>query len=265
MVFLVYLVVGAIAGVLAGLFGVGGGTIIVAALLLCFKWQGLATGLQAHIAIGTSLACIIVTSAGSTLAHHGTGAVRWQLVWRLVPGLILGVWFGADIAAAMKSTHLQILFGLFVWIMAAQMLLDWQPSAMSEVPGRMGLGIAGSIIGFMAALFGIGGGALIVPFLTACRVRIQEAVATSAACGFPIALGGGLAYVFQGWQHAGLPQYSVGFVYLPALLGISIASFPFTRAGAAMAHRWPAKKLQRFFAVFLLFIGAFLLIDYGYF
>lgn len=255
---LTYLAVGAVAGVLAGLFGVGGGTIIVPALLLCFGWQDIDPALRTHLAIGTSLATIVITSVSSTWTHHRAGAVRWSLVAWLTPGLAAGVWAGAALAAGLAGLHLQRLFGLFAWLVAAQMAFDWKPGTLRELP-RAGLLGGGTVIGLVSALFGIGGGSLTVPFLCVARVRMQEAVATAAACGFPIALVGALGYVFQGRAVAGLPDGASGFVYLPALAGIALTSLPCARIGARLAHRWSARRLQQVFAGFLLLIGGVLL------
>ena len=148
-------------------------------------------------------------------------------------------------------------------MIAGQMWFDWQPQGHSRVPGKGGLTLAGLVIGGVSALFGIGGGSLTVPFLCWCKVRMQEAVATAAACGFPIALVGALGYVYQGWLQPDLPQYALGYVYLPAVLGIGISSVVFARFGAQLAHRWPAATLKRVFAGFLVFIGAVLLAGMG--
>ena len=163
MIFLMYLLVGTFSGVLAGLFGVGGGTIIVPALLLCFQWQGVAPELQTHMAIGTSLATIFITSISSTYSHHRAGAVRWPVALWLAPGIAAGVWGGAYVAAQMHGLQLQRLFGLFAWLVAAQMWFGWQPRGHAQVPGKGGLTLAGIVIGGVSALFGIGGGSLTVP------------------------------------------------------------------------------------------------------
>ena len=255
-----YAGLGIVAGVLAGLFGVGGGTIIVPALLLAFSWQSVDPALHMHLAVGTSLASIVMTSVSSTWQHHQQAAVRWPLVWWLVPGLALGVWLGADIAAALSGAQLKRLFGVFALLVALQMGAGWQPAAVRALPGRWVLVCAGGVIGLVSAFFGIGGGALTVPFLVACRVRMQEAVATAAACGFPIALGGALAYVWQGWDVATLPVHSAGFVYGPAWLGIAVTSIPAARFGARLAHRWDPLKLKRAFALFLLLVGVMFLL-----
>lgn len=260
MILLAYVMSGVVAGVLAGLFGVGGGTIIVPVLILCLGMQGVEPALHMHIAVGTSLATIVITSISSTWIHHQAHAVRWSLLWWLAPGLCLGVWLGADVAAALRSQTLQRLFGLFALVIAAQMASGWQLQSFARLPGRLGLGVAGVVIGLVSAFFGIGGGSLTVPFLSGCRVRMQEAVATAAACGFPIALVGALAYAYQGRAVQGLPEYSVGFVYVPALLGIGLTSIPAARLGATLAHRWPASALKRAFAAFLCVIGVLFLV-----
>ena len=263
MIFLVYLLVGTASGVLAGLFGVGGGTIIVPALLLCFQWQGVAPELQTHMAIGTSLATIFITSTSSTYSHHRVGAVRWPVALWLTPGIAAGVWGGAYVAAQMQGLQLQKLFGLFAWLVAAQMWFGWQPRGHSQVPGKGGLTLAGIVIGGVSALFGIGGGSLTVPFLCWCKVRMQEAVATAAACGLPLAFFGALGYVYQGWSQPDLPPYALGYVYFPAMLGVGLASMPCARLGAKLAHHWPAATLKRVFAGFMIFIGGVLLVGIG--
>lgn len=263
MTFLLYLLVGTVSGVLAGLFGIGGGTIIVPALLLCFQLQGVPLALQTHLAIGTSLAAIAITAISSTLAHHKAGAVRWPIAGWLTPGIALGVWSGAFLAAQLPGLQLQRLFGLFAWVIAAQMWFGWQPTAHADVPGKAGLSIAGLVIGGISALFGIGGGSLTVPFLCWCRVRMQEAVATAAACGFPLALVGALGYAYQGWAQTVLPEHAIGYVYLPAMLGIGIASVPCAKLGARLAHHWPAATLKKVFAAFMVVIGGVLVAGIG--
>lgn len=255
MVLLAYGLLGIVAGVLAGLFGVGGGTIIVPVLIICLGIQKVAADLQMHIAVGTSLASIVITSVSSTWRHHQAFAVRWPVATWLAPGLCVGVWLGAEIAVTLPGHLLQRLFGIFVAIVAVQMASGWQPHSVGYLPGRAGLGIVGAVIGMFSAFFGIGGGSLTVPFLIACRVRMQEAVATAAACGFPIALVGACAYAYQGWGMPHLPTYSTGFVYWPALLGIGLTSVPAARLGATLAHRWSPLLLKRAFAG-LLFIVA---------
>jgi hypothetical protein len=252
---LLYLLLGAVAGLIAGLFGVGGGVVIVPALVFSFALQGFSVEILTHAAVGTSLATIIVTSISSVRAHHLKGAVLWRLFWALAPGISVGVWLGVNTAVQISGPQLQLAIGCFLLVIAVQMGLGLRPSPSSELPGKPALFLAGGVIGWISALFGIGGGSLTVPYLSWCNVRMQQAVATSAACGLPIALVGAASNVAVGWQHAQMPQWSSGFVYWPAFAGIVLASAPFAKVGAQLAHRLPADLLKRYFALFIFIVG----------
>ena len=255
MEFLLYLVLGAAAGVLAGLFGVGGGLIIVPVLVFSFQAQGVAPDVLTHLAVGTSLATIVFTSANSVLAHHRRGAVLWNIVRWLTPGILLGGLLGGATAAQLQGPLLQKIIGVFVVLMAVQMGFDVRPKARRPVPGVAGLVASGGVIGWASAIVGIGGGSITVPFLTWRSVPMLQAVATSAACGLPIACAGALSFIWQGHAVPNLPSWSVGFVYVPALMGIAATSMIFARFGAQLAHKLPAKVLKRLFALLLLSVG----------
>lgn len=250
-----YLALGAFAGTLAGLFGIGGGLVIVPVLIFSFDLQGVSAGIAAHLAVGTSLATIVLTSLSSIRSHHRHEAVRWDIVRFMAPGIILGAVFGAVTAAMLSGAALETIIGVFVIVVAVKMLLDVSPPPGRDLPGKVGLGTAGAGIGWGSAIFGIGGGTLTVPFLTWCNLRMQAAVGTSAACGFPIALAGALANMGTGWQHPELPALSIGFVHLPAFVGIVLTSVPFARVGAHLAHRLDAGRLKKMFALFLIVVG----------
>ncbi|AVO53596.1 sulfite exporter TauE/SafE family protein [Ectopseudomonas mendocina] len=252
---LLYLLLGAAAGVLAGLFGVGGGIIIVPVLVLSFTSHGIAPEILTHLAVGTSLATIVFTSINSTLEHHRRGAVRWPLFRWLTLGIVLGTVLGALTAAAIKGEWLQKIIGTFAVVIAIQLALDLKPRASRDVPGKPGLTAAGGVIGWASAIFGIGGGSLTVPFLVWRSVPMQQAVATSAACGLPIAIAGALSFIWTGWGNPQLPQWSLGFVYLPGLLGIALTSMFFARIGARLAHRLSPRLLKRMFALLLFSVG----------
>ncbi|MFC5694837.1 sulfite exporter TauE/SafE family protein [Pseudomonas sp. GCM10022186] len=255
MEFLLYLVLGACAGVLAGLFGVGGGMIIVPVLVFSFTAQGFAPDILTHLAVGTSLATIIFTSVNSVREHHRRGAVRWPVFTWMAVGILVGAGLGSLTAAAIQGPMLQKIIGIFAILVAVQMGLDLKPTASRDVPGKPGLTLAGATIGWASAIFGIGGGSLTVPFLTWRSVPIQQAVATSAACGLPIAAASALSFMVLGWKDAHLPPYSLGFVYLPALVGIAVTSMFFARFGARLAHRLSPRLLKRLFALLLLAVG----------
>ena len=255
MIVLVYLLVGALAGLTAGLFGVGGGLIIVPALVFVFSFLDIAPTVLTQMAIGTSLGTIVFTSISSVRAHHIYGNVDWGLWFRLAPAIAIGVVLGVYTAAGMAGKHLQMLFGIFAILIALQMALRFQPRPGRVVPGLVGLGAAGTVIGYVSALFGIGGGSLTVPFLSWCNVRMQKAVGLSAACGLPIAVVGCVTNVWAGWGREDLPEYSSGFVYWPAFLGIVLTSTLFAKVGAKLAQRLPEARLKQVFALFLMLIG----------
>lgn len=255
MEFALYLLLGAAAGVLAGLFGVGGGIIIVPVLVFSFTAQGFSPEILTQLAVGTSLATIIFTSINSVLAHHRQGAVQWPIVRWMSLGILLGAGVGALTAAAINGPQLQKLIGVFALVIAIQMAFGLQPRASAPVPGKLGLTAAGGVIGWASAIFGIGGGSLSVPFLTWRSVPIQQAVATSAACGLPIAVAGALSFMLLGWDNPQLPDWSLGFVYLPALAGIATTSMFFARFGARLAHRLSPRVLKRLFALLLFSVG----------
>ena len=255
----VYCLLGVFAGTMAGLLGVGGGLIIVPALIAIWQPQAIGGGYAMQLAIGTSLATIVLTSFSSVRAHHQRGSVQWNIVWRLTPGIVLGAWLGAAMATQMSGEILKSIFGVFELLVAAQMAFAVRPAPHRALPGRAGMTLAGSGIGAVSAIIGIGGGTMTVPFLSWCNVTIHKAVGTSAACGLPIAIGGAISYLVLGWGNAALPAWSAGFVYGPALAGIAVTSMLFAPLGAALAHRLSTVVLKRAFAGFLALLGIWML------
>ena len=256
---LVLLTMGAVGGFAAGLLGIGGGMLLVPFMTMIFTARQVAPELVVHMAIATSLAIIVFTSMSSVRAHHAHGAVRWPLVKLLAPGILLGSWIGPWIGKQLDARPLALVFAVFVTFSATQMVLNKKPSATRELPGATGLFVAGGVIGVVAGLVGAGGGFISVPFMTWCNVRMHNAVATSAALGFPIALGGTLSNIWNGWGVAGLPPYSFGFVYLPALAVIAAASMLAAPFGARAAHRLPVAQLKKIFAAILYLLAAYML------
>lgn len=255
MEFAVYLAAGAVAGTIAGLFGVGGGIVVVPVLALTFGLLGFSPAVLMQLAVGTSLATIVVTSLSAIRSHQRLANIRWPLVLALTPGLIVGVWLGANLLARLSGPALQLGFGLFAITAAVLMLTDIRSNPDRLVPGRAVLVLAGSVIGMVSALFGIGGGTMTVPYLHGCNVAMRQAVGTSSACGLPIALFGALSAMYVG-QGKDLPEGSIGFVYWPAFLGIVLTSTLFAHVGASLASRMPGKRLKQAFALFLILVGA---------
>lgn len=250
-----YLLLGALAGIVAGLFGIGGGLLIVPVLVFTFELQGIPVEVLTHMAVATSLATIVVTSISSIRTHHQHGAVRWELFRPLGAGILLGAVLGVNTAVQLPGPVLQLSIGVFVLAVAVQMALNLKPSAGDTLPSKLELGIAGGGIGWASAIFGIGGGTLTVPYLSWRRISMPQAVATSAACGLPIALMGAATNVGLGWGHPDLPEWSLGYVYLPAFLGIVLASSVTAPTGARLAHRLPQARLKKVFALFLLLVS----------
>lgn len=253
-------VLGLCTGFLAGLLGVGGGMIMVPFITVILSGRGVAPDLSIKMAIATSMATIIFTSISSVRAHHKRGAVRWDIVQRLAPGIV----FGAAIAslgvfAVLKGSWLAHLFAAFVGFSATQMLLDKKPKPTRSLPGTAGQIGAGTSIGFLSGLVGAGGAFVSVPFMTWCNVAIHNAVATSAALGFPIAFANTIGYVISGQGVAGRPESSLGYVFLPALLVIAIASVLMAPLGVKAAHALPVKSLKRVFAGILYVLAAYML------
>ena len=244
---------------MAGLLGVGGGLIIVPALVYLFHAQGLPAATIVHLAIGTSLSTIVLTSITSLYAHHRHGAVRWEIFWRLTPGIVAGALLGSSIADALSGQVLRQVFGVFELMVAAQMLFGRNPAAHRTLPGIPGMSLAGSIIGSVSALVGIGGGTLTVPFLAWCNVNLRNAVATSAACGLPIAIAGAAGFIAAGWNTTDIP-HATGYVYWPAFAGIVLTSMLFAPLGARLTHTLPVPVLRKVFALFLVALGVRMLL-----
>jgi len=259
-ILLIYLSAGALAGMLAGLLGVGGGIVIVPVLVFVFSLQGIAAEVSVHLAIGTSLATIVATAVSSIRAHHRRGAVLWPVFQRLAPGIVVGALAGAVVADLMSSDSLRRVFGGFAVLVSLQMAFSRRPQVQRELPGPLGLAAVGVFIGGVSALVGIGGGALSVPFMSWCNIAMRNAVATSAATGLPIAVAGAVGFIVTGWGEEGLPPFATGFVYWPAFLGIVGMSALVAPLGARVAHSVPTTALKRFFAAFLGVVGVKMLI-----
>ncbi|MCG6886477.1 MAG: sulfite exporter TauE/SafE family protein [Proteobacteria bacterium] len=251
---------GALAGTLAGLLGIGGGIIIVPVLAWVFKLQGVSDDVLMHVAIGTSLGTIVITSLSSIRAHQKRAAIDWVIFRNITPGILLGGLIGAAIASVIPGRELRILFGIFMLLVAAQMILGGQPRPSRTLPGRIGMNLVGTAIGTVAALMGVGGGSMSVPYLAWSNIDVRRAVATSAAIGFPIAVSGAIGFLISGWDVPHRPPWSLGYINLPAFIGIITASILFAPLGAGLAHRIPPRLLKRVFGFFLLLVGLRMLI-----
>jgi uncharacterized membrane protein YfcA len=256
------LALGSVTGFLAGLLGIGGGMIMVPFLTMILDARHFPSDAVIKVAIATSLATIVFTSLSSVRAHHRRGAVRWEIVKALAPGIVVGTLLGAQVVGALPGRLIAAFFAAFIGWSAFRMLRpgvavtrDGQPRTL---PSTAGLAATGGIIGTLSAFLGAGGGFLTIPFLTGRNVRIQEAIASSAACGFPIALSGTIGYIVAG-RHLSLPDHTFGYLYLPALAVITPASVLLAPLGARAAHALSVKRMRSLFALILFGLAGYML------
>lgn len=251
-----YVALGLASGFIAGLFGVGGGLTIVPILLMLFQAQGFPEGQIMHLALGTAMATIVVTSISSMRAHHRQGGVRWDVFRGMAPGLVAGTLIGSLFASRVPTQTMAVVFTLIVYWASLQMLLDIKPKPTRQLPGTVGLLGVGGLIGGVSSLVAAGGGFLSVPFMVLCNVNIRQAVGTSAALGLPIAAAGVIGYIVGGWGLPDLPGPHLGFVYLPAFIGVVVSTIFMAPVGARVAHRLPVKQLKRAFGVMLALLAS---------
>ncbi len=256
---LAYMGIGVLAGLLAGLLGVGGGAVTVPLLLWAFGLQGIDERIATQMALATSLAAMIATSLSSMRAHASRGGVLWGVFIAMGVGVLLGSAAGVFTAVSVPGPTLQVAFAVFLLYVSLQMIVGFAPSPRRRLPGIPGQTAAGGVIGCVSMFFGIGGGSLTVPFLSFCGVSPARAVGTSAALGVPIALWGTGLYMVAGWNKPLMPDFSLGYVHGPAVLGIVLTSALCAGLGARMAHRLRPDHLRRVFGGVLLLVAAQLL------
>jgi uncharacterized protein len=257
---LVYVAIGAFIGFFAGMLGMGGGGIQVPLTTMAFAAQGFPREHMLHVALGTAMATVIFTSISSLRAHHRHRAVNWSVLRRMIPGIIVGTGLGTLLARHIPTFPLAVIFVVFVLYMASSMLFNWKAKPTRCLPGPTGLFIAGTVIGLCSALAAMGGATLTIPFLVFCNVPFHMAIGTASAVGFPIAVVGSMGYLVNGWDTAGLPAHSLGYIYVPALLGFTVGSIVLAPVGARLAHRTSERSLKRIFAVVIGALGLKMLV-----
>ncbi len=254
--FAVYLVLGALSGAMSGLLGIGGGIIVVPGLAAIFSYASMPQDYIMHMAIGTSLAAMIMTTSSALRAHHLRGAVRWDIFWQLLPGLTGGAVVGAVIAHYLPSEHLRIFFSLFLFFVAYRLLFAKYDGQERQFPSRLFMGVISSLIGMLASILGAGGGSMLVPFMMHYRVSLLQATGTSVACGVGLGIVATLSFMIAGSfaEIKHLP-WSTGYIYWPAFLGVAVTSVLFAPMGARLAHTLPRDLLRRIFAIFLFILA----------
>ncbi len=258
--FAVLLALGALVGVLAGLLGIGGGLVIVPSLLYLLPWAGFPFDVSMNVALGTSLASIIVTSGSSALNHAKLGNVEPYAIKWMMPGIVVGGFAGAYIAEWIPSEYLPKVFGVIVLLLSIQMLFSIKSTNQKSMPSPTGTVGWGTGIGVVSSLAGIGGGSLSVPFLNRHGVEMRKAVGSSSVCGSVLAFSGMIGFILNGYHAEGMPDYTVGYVYLPALLAIAMTSMLTTKVGARLASSLPTPSLKKIFALFLMVVAGTMLL-----
>lgn len=250
-----YLLLGLFVGLFAGMLGIGGGMLLVPFLVFLFTAQDFPPDRVLHLALGTALTTIVFTSLSSIRAHHARSAVRWDIFRSVAPGLVIGTLSGSYLAGWLDARILAVVFVIFVSYSATQMVLNMKPKASRRLPGKIGMSLGAAAVGVISSLVGAGGGVISIPLMIMCNVQMRNAVGTSAALGFPIALAGAIGYAYTGFGEANLPSMSLGYVYLPALAGIVVGTFITVPLGARLAHTMPVTLLKRIFSVLLFLLA----------
>jgi uncharacterized protein len=257
-----YAVAGVLVGFLAGLLGIGGGMTLVPVLAALFLAQGLTPDHNVHMALGTAMASIIFTSSASVREHHKHFAVDWQIVRQMVPGMLVGALVSTVASGWIPQRTLALAFAVIVYAGATQIFLGTKPSAHATLPGPLPVFGVGTVIGIISGLVSAGGTFLTVPFMLFCGVRMHTAIGTGAAIGIPVAVVGTIGYVVSGWRVPNLPAYSFGFVLLPALAMLVLASVITAPIGARFAHKLPVNTLRRVFACLLYVLATKMVVTY---
>jgi uncharacterized membrane protein YfcA len=255
-ILLVSILLGIVTGLLAGLFGIGGGLVIVPTLAILFRIQGVPAEFVMLMAVATSLATIILTAIASVLAHHRLGSVVWAKVYSLSPGIMVGAALGAVVAKHISADALRTTLVVFLLYVAIQMAFQVKPKPDRIKQSKALDFLAANIIGLVSSIVGIGGGTLTVPYLISGQMLMRNAVAVASACGLPIAVSGTISYAILGWNALELPEWSTGYVYLPVFFGTGLSSLVTAPMGAKLAHTLPAAKLKRYFSLLLFVMAA---------
>jgi uncharacterized membrane protein YfcA len=258
---MLYIVLGALVGFMAGLLGLGGGGILVPLLASIFTYQGISIDNAVHLALGTSLTCMIIFSTASIRAHASRGSVEWQAVRGLAPGIILGAFLATQFAVNVKSVYIALFFALFMALVAGQLFVNWKPKPSQKPISFSCLIVAGVGIGSVSALAAVGGGFLTIAYLSYKNIDVKRAIGTSSAIGFPIAITGTAGYIMSGWFKTLGNSYTLGYIDVPAFLAISINSFIAAPYGAGISHRLPEAHLKKIFAIISLILSIKMLVS----
>lgn len=254
------MLIGSIAGILSGLLGIGGGVIVIPLLVWLFKLQNIPSDLIMHLAAGTSLSVMIFTAASSLYGHIKHGIDIWPIYHRLAIGMVIGTVFGAVFGHFLPGRFLEILFAIFIFIIAIRMLIAIKTKSTRTLPGPLGMFSMALLIGSKSGLLGLGGGAITIPFLSYCNVPIRNIVAVSVSCSLTIAIIGTISFIITGQHAIDLPSWSLGYIYLPAFLGVVLTSPLCAQLGTYLSHKLPVTVLTRILGAVLLIMAIRMLV-----
>lgn len=246
---LYFFLLGSFVGIIAGMFGIGGGGVIVPVLTYIFLAHDFSKESVVHVALGTSMAATIATTFASFRAQQKRDAVHWGVVKMMVPGILVGTFASTFIASHLNSFYLAIFFSCFFFIVGIRMLLESKPRPGKKLMGPKVHAAAGGLIGGIAALVSIAGGAMTVPYLIWQSIDVKKAIGTSSAVGFPIAIVGTVGYIINGWSHTSMEQMMIGYVYLPAMLFVALGSYLCAPLGVKLMHYLPGGTIKKLFAI----------------
>ena len=258
--FLIYLLCGAVIGITAGLFGIGGGVIGIPVLLFLFNLQGMPDALSMHMAIGTMLSTVIVTTIVASYTHYLKGTINFSVFKKFILGAMIGSVIGITLSKHMNGIYLQKIFAIFLAIIALHMFLKIEVEPHQNFPGRSAMFIASIIFGILSGMLGLGGGVFMIPYFNWCGMSIRQSIATATACIWPVALIGSVGYMYSNVQLTTMPAWNSGFVYWPAFIGVSLTSMLCAPLGIRLAHRISTGLLKKSFALLLMGISVSLLV-----
>ena len=253
---MILLLAGSLAGIMAGMLGIGGGMILVPLLVFVFDLMKVSEALIPHLAIGTSLTTIVVTSLSSAKAHLKRGSFDKELLKHSIMPTTLGAGFGGLLAGSISGMVLVMIFGFMAVVVSVRMMMPCKiHNENHQEPNRFLIGNLTGLTGMISAMVGIGGGAMNVPLLNMMGIKIHQAVGTSASIGFMIALPGAIGFIVSGWEKPNLPEFSFGFIHWLAALCICLMTAIFAPLGATISHKLNAKKLKQVFGIFLMVVA----------
>ncbi len=253
--FIICLLVGTVVGFLAGLFGIGGGLIIVPVLVYLLPMVGVPEPMLMSVALGTSFATIVVTGFSSAQRHHKLGNIVWPAVKILAPTIMVATFISGLFIGKLPKEYSSKVFACLVVYLAVKMVMSIKPKAVQKTLTTTATLIGGTLIGIASSAAGIGGGGFIVPFLNSRGIEMKQAIGSSAFCGMLLGLSGMFSFIVGGWNAIGMPEWSLGYVYLPAVLGITLTSFFTSKLGATTTSKLPVPTLKRYFALLLIVIA----------